>query len=276
MIWFFAGVSALYALVGQRAESLTLLAALLPLVGMDVYLHRRTQASTEGLRTRLATTARVLRDGEMSGVPAADVVPGDLLVVRAGETFSADGIIVAGRDLQAEESSLTGEAYPVPKRPPDALGAGPEPFVAHEHWAFAGTRLLTGEARVRIAWTGAETVYGGIVRSAVGGHVRTRLQAAIQNLVTLLVVAAAVLCLGVAIARLRQGHGWIDALVSAVTLATAALPEEFPVVFTVFLGVGVYRLARRQALVRRAVSVENIGRASAPTRPGRSPRAGSS
>jgi Ca2+-transporting ATPase len=261
MIWFFAGVSALYALVGQPAESLTLLAALVPLVGMDVYLHRRTQASTEGLRTRLATTARVVRDGVVCEVAAIDVVPGDVAIVRAGEAFAADGIVVAGADLQAEESSLTGEAYPLAKRPLDTVAAGPEPFVAHEHWTFAGTRLLTGEARVRVAWTGADTVYGGIVRSAAGGrHARTPLQSAIQNLVTVLVVAASVLCLGVAVARLRQGHGWIDALVSAVTLATAALPEEFPVVFTVFLGVGVYRLARRQALVRRAVSVENIGR----------------
>jgi len=74
--------------------------------------------------------------------------------------------------------------------------------------------------------------------------------------------AALVLCAILIIVRLRQGHGWLDATISAVTLATAALPEEFPVVFAFFLGVGVYRLARSGALVRRAVSVENIGRVS--------------
>jgi Ca2+-transporting ATPase len=73
-------------------------------------------------------------------------------------------------------------------------------------------------------------------------------------------VAAVVLCLVLAVVRWRQGHGWVDAVVSAVTLAVAALPEEFPVAFTFFLGAGIYRLARRQALVRRAVSVENVGR----------------
>ena len=88
----------------------------------------------------------------------------------------------------------------------------------------------------------------------------TPLQAALARLVFVLVAAATVLCLGLALARLQQGHGWLDAFVSAVTLAVAALPEEFPVAFTFFLGLGVYRLARRQALVRRAVSVENIGR----------------
>jgi Ca2+-transporting ATPase len=264
MIWFLAGTSAVYALVGQALEALTLLAAIVPLVGMDLFLHRRTQASTEGLQSRLATTARVVRDGAPREVPARDLVPGDLVLVGPGESFPADGIVLEGALLQADESALTGEAYPVVKRPPAAAPRdGGEPFVDHEHWGFAGTRLLTGSAALRVAFTGGETVYGEIVRSAVSGtHALTPLQGAIRNLVNVLIVVASVICLIVAVARWRQGYGWVDALVSAVTLATAALPEEFPVVFTFFLGVGVYRLARRQALVRRAVSVENIGRVS--------------
>ena len=128
---------------------------------------------------------------------------------------------------------------------------------------FAGTRLLTGEARVRVAFTGGETLYGEIVRSATQGtHEITPLQAAIGRLVKVLIVAALFVCLALAAVRLYQGHGWLDALISAVTLATAAIPEEFSVVFTFFLGVGVYRMAQHQALVRRAVTVENIGRVS--------------
>ncbi len=264
MLWFLAGTSVLYAAVGQGVEALTLLAAIVPLAGMDVYLHRRTRAATEGLVSRLAASARVVRDGAPYLVPARDVVAGDLALVGPGEPFPADGIIVAGAELQTDESALTGEAYPAPKSP---LAAGPrdgeEVFVEHEHWGFAGTRLLTGQATLRVAFTGGETVYGEIVRSATSGtRARTPLQGAIASLVTVLVTVASVLCLIMAWARLRQGYGWVDALVSAVTLATAALPEEFPVVFTFFLGVGVYRLARRQTLVRRAVSVENIGRVS--------------
>ena len=107
----------------------------------------------------------------------------------------------------------------------------------------------------------ARLLYGQIVQSAwAGEHVRTPLQHAVVSLVTVLIIAAAILCLALAATRYRQGHGIIDAALSAVTLAIAALPEEFPVVFTFFLGVGVYRLAQRQALVRRAVVVENIGR----------------
>jgi len=264
MIWFLVGTSVLYGFLGERAESITLLAASLPLVGMDAFLHRRTRASTEGLSTRLASGATVIRNGAEIDLPAVEAVPGDLAVVRAGEPFPADGIIVAGDKLQVDESALTGEAYPVSKRSLDALSnGGAEPIVDSEHWGFAGTRLLTGRALLRIAFTGSETVYGEIVRSAVGGaRARTPLQAAIASLVSVLIGAAVVICLILSFVRLRQGYGWVDALVSAVTLAVAALPEEFPVVFTFFLGVGVYRLARRQALVRRAVSVENIGRVS--------------
>ena len=129
------------------------------------------------------------------------------------------------------------------------------------HWVAAGTLLLTGRARVRLAYTGPETLYGEIVRLALQGtHARTPLQAAIGRLVAMLLAAALLMCVVLAVIRLYQGYGIVDALLSAVTLGVAALPEEFPVVFTFFLGAGVYRLAKRQALVRRAVAVENIGR----------------
>jgi Ca2+-transporting ATPase len=262
MIWFLGGTGALYAALGDRAEAVTLLLSLVPLAGMDAYLHRRTQASTEGLSSRLAVTARVVRDAAEASVPATDVVPGDLVLVAAGESFPADGVVVGGQQVQVDESSLTGEAHPVWKRTlADLPDRTAEPMVDGAHWAFAGTRLLTGAAEVRVAFTGRETLYGEIVRTAAGGaKARTPLQAALARLVLVLVAAATALCLGLALVRLRQGHGLLDAFLSAVTLAVAALPEEFPVAFTFFLGVGVYRLARRQALVRRAVSVENIGR----------------
>lgn len=261
MLWFLIGTSALFALIGDMREAVILLIALIPLMGMDAFLHRRTQASTEGLSGRLATRAMVMRDGRFQELPATDLVPGDLIEVSAGESFPADAVVLSGETLQVDESALTGEAYPVRKR-----AIGPDiarlmPLVDEEHWGFAGTRLLTGSARLRVIYTGADTLYGEIVRSAMrGSHDRTPLQRAIGNLVGVLVVAALLLCLTLAFVRWQQGHGLVDALLSAVTLAVAALPEEFPVVFTFFLGVGVFRLAKRQALVRRAVVVENIGR----------------
>ncbi len=265
MIWFLIGIGTLYGLIGERAEALTLLAAIVPLSGMDAFLHRRTQASTAGLQTRLASRATVVRDGVPIEIAASQVVPGDLALVGTGEPFPADGVILDGEALQVDESTLTGEAYPIRKYPIRALPQTTrEPLVENEHWGLAGTRVLTGRAGLRVVYTGGETLYGEIVRSAVGGpQPRTPLQQSIAQLVTALVAVAGILCLILAFVRLQQGYGWVDALVSALTLAVAALPEEFPVVFTFFLGVGVYRLARRQALVRRAVSVENIGRVSA-------------
>ena len=263
MIWFLVGTGLVYAWLGSYAEAATLLAAILPLAGMDAFLHRRTRVSTEGLGRQLAQTARVVRDGVLLEIPASELVPGDRVRVETGEPFPADGLIVAGEHLQADESSLTGEAWPVPKQALAAMPArsGEAAWIDGSQWGFAGTRLLTGRAELTVAYTGGQTLYGEIVRAAAAGkRERTPLQTAISSLVALLTAAAGVLCLILAAVRLRQGHGWVDALVSAATLAVAALPEEFPVVFAAFLGVGVYRLARRKALVRRGVSVENIGR----------------
>ena len=192
-----------------------------------------------------------------------ELVPGDLAVVRAGSPFPADGIVIAGDELQADESALTGEAYPVRKRPfrGTALGRGPSRAVDTEHWGHAGTRLLTGTRdAARRVHRRRDALRRDRALRAQRQPARDAAQARDRRSRGVLLAAAAVLCVILAVVRLRQGYGWVDALVSAVTLAVAALPEEFPVVFTFFLGVGVYRLARRKALVRRAVSVENIGR----------------
>jgi len=265
MLWFLLSTSVVYFVLGDTAEAIVLLLAVLPLTGMDAFLHHRTEASTAGLETRLAAHANVIRDGREQRVAAQEVVVGDLVVLRAGDLVAADGVLRKSTELQVEESSLTGEAYPVRKAPLTAHPAGNEdPLVEGAQWGFAGTRVLSGEGLLCVVNTGKDTLYGQIVRTAsVGGTRATPLQAAINQLVVVLSVAAAALCILLALVRVTQGHGWLDALVSAATLAVAALPEEFPVAFTFFLGAGVYRLARRHALVRRAVSVENIGRVTA-------------
>ncbi len=258
MIWFLLATSGLFGLIGQYTDMVVLLLAILPLFGMDLYLHHRTQASIEGLRGVLASKAQVVRDGQTLLVRAEDIVPGDLVRVGPGETFPADAVIVAGDRLKAEESSLTGEAYPVVKQAHQISAP-----LKDASWAFAGTRLLTGNADLRVIFTGADTIFGEIVRSVMGGPAEpTRLQQEVAKLVKFLLIIAAAICILLAGVRLWQGFGMIDAFLSAATLAVAAIPEEFPVVLTFFLGVGVYRLGRKGALVRRGVAVENIGRVS--------------
>ena len=259
MLWFLLGTSGLFAVIGDTTEALVLLAALVPFIGMDIFLHWRTQASIEGLRSRLASEATVLRDGSRQLLPAASLVPGDLAEVAAGALFPADGILLAGEGVQADESSLTGESWPVRKAP---LIAGGDPGTAAEgNWVFAGTRVLTGTAQVRIAYTGRETLYGEIVRSATSTGASHAAAARHRHPGRGARGGRSRPLRGAASVRIAQGHGIVDALVSAVRWR-CALPEEFPVVFTFFLGVGVYRLARKQALVRRAVVVESIGRVS--------------
>jgi Ca2+-transporting ATPase len=265
MLWFLVVSSMLFIVLGDIKEAIILLIAVIPLVGMDFYLHHRTTASTAGLRTLLASRAIVIRDGKEQNVAADELVPGDLVLVKQGEPFPADGILVQTENVQVDESALTGEAWPVHKYSIDSMIiADHVKSLDGQYWGMAGTRILSGAGSLRITHTGRNTLYGEIVRSATNGeHSRTPLQQAIAQLVIVLLIAAASICLILAVVRLHQGYGLIDALLSAVTLAVAALPEEFPVVFTFFLGVGVHRLARHKALVRRAVAVENIGRISA-------------
>lgn len=264
MLWFLLTTSALFAITREYAEALILLFALIPFLGMDAYLHHRTQASTESLGSRLAAHARVLRNEIELTVNTIELVPGDIVLLSAGETIPADGIFVSVHQFQVDESTLTGEAFPVRKLAPENLTRlQTSDLVEDQHWGFAGTNTLSGSARMMVTYTGKVTVYGEIIQSVIhGSHERTPLQQAVASLVKILLIIASIICVILAGTRLYQGHDLIDALLSGLTLAVAALPEEFPVVLTFFLGVGVYRLARRQALVRRAVVVENIGRIS--------------
>jgi Ca2+-transporting ATPase len=262
MLWFLVVTALLFFFLGDHLEAAILAAAILPLLGMDAFLHRRTQASSESLHGYIAERSRVRRDGRALMVSTVALVPGDLVLLQAGDSIPADGLFAAGSGLQVDESALTGEAWPVAKAPlPEDFAPDRDRGIDDAHWGKAGTRLLTGEAQLLVAFTGPATLYGEIVRLArLGSHAHTPLQQAISKLVGLLLVAALALCLLLATVRWAQGFGLLDALVSAVTLAIAALPEEFPVVFSFFLGAGIYRMARRQALVRRAVVVESIGR----------------
>ena len=260
MIWFLVGTAILFLCLGEYSEAIILAAAIFPIIGMDVFLHRRTEASTRGLLARLASNADVIRDGKETRIPSVELVPGDLVLVQAGGYFPADGLILSGSNLQADESSLTGEALPVRKAALAHPPGGHFP-VNEDNWVMAGSRLLTGSARIRIVFTGTETLYGEIASlSRSLSQERTPLQKAVIRLVQFLLVIAVALCILLAGIRIAQGYGPADAVLSAATLGIAALPEEFPVVLSFYLGLGVYRLARRRALVRRAVVVENIGR----------------
>jgi Ca2+-transporting ATPase len=265
MIGFLVGIGTVLLITGETADAITLFVAVLPLLLMDAFLHWRTQASTATLKSQLSSVAHVIRDGKEVEIDSRDLVPGDVVVLSPGLLLPADGVFERAKEVQVDESVLTGESFPVIKKTitvdPFSLASEQETKVNLQELGYAGTRILTGEGLLRVLFTGARTSYGEVVHSVSRmPHERTPLQKSISQLVQVLIVVAVAFCLLLAGVRIYQGHGWLDALLSAATLAVAAIPEEFPVVFTFFLGVGIYRLAKKRALVRKAVSVENIGR----------------
>lgn len=265
MIWFLLGIGGVFLFVGQNADAALLFVAIIPLVLMDSLLHWRAKSATSGLKKQLSFRVRVFRNSSEVSLDSKELVPGDLVVITPDLLLPADGIFQQSEGLQIDESILTGEAFPIQKQrflhDPFELAQSGEIVVNPEAFGYAGTRVLTGKGLLRVLFTGKSTAYGEVIQSVAAiPQEKTPLQKAIAKLVEGLVFAAAVFCVLLAGVRMYQGYGWLDALLSAATLAVAALPEEFPVVFTFFLGVGVYRLAKKHALVRRAVSIENIGR----------------
>ena len=228
MIWFLAGTASLFFVLGDYTEAAVLAAALIPIMCMDAYLHRRTKASAEGLSKLLAEHVRVVRGGSEVDIPARSLVPGDLVLTQANAPFPADGVLVGGDNLQVDASALTGESLPVRKAVFTAALAGASDMAVDDTcWAMAGTRLLTGEARMQVVFTGAETLYGQIVRTAqIGTGQRTPLQQAIGKLVAGLLVVAVILCLVLAGVRLAQGFGWVDRAAGKRRPARPACPGE--------------------------------------------------
>ncbi len=265
MIWFLLGIGALFLFTNQMSDGLTLILAVLPLILMDAFLHWRTKNQLTPLKGQLNSKVIVLRDEVEKEINSLDVVPGDIILVHPGLLLPVDGIFLRTEKLQIDESAMTGESVPITKGqtlidPFDLVDQG-EVKIPAEHLGQAGTRVLTGTGDLLVLLTGLKTSYGEIVQSVINmPHQQTPLQKSMGTLVRSLIYFALGFCLLLILIRLYQGFSWIDALLSGATLAVAAIPEEFPVVFTFFLGVGIYRLAKNKVLVRKAVSVENIGR----------------
>lgn len=265
MVLFLFVLGVIFIFLHDYKEGITLLLAVIPLLLMDVFLHWRARSASQLLTEDLLGSVKVIRHNLEQTIPTQELVPGDIVKISPGEVIPADGILELANDIKIDESALTGESFPNVKIAhtihfPSAI-AKQTLNIKDQEFVSAGTRVLTGFGILRVVATGEYTIYGEIIRSVTQvKHEQTPLQIHISKLVKYLMGGALFFCLFLALIRILQGHGWIDALLSSATLAIAAIPEEFPMVFTFFLGLGVYRLAKKGALVRRAVSVENIGR----------------
>jgi Ca2+-transporting ATPase len=238
----------LYAALGERAEAATLGAWILALVALTVYQRRRTDAAVAALRDLTSPRARVVRDGAAIRIAGAEVVRGDVVLLSEGDRIPADGELIAPGHLSVDTSLLTGESVPVEKRHPD------DPALA------SGTLVVRGQAAMRVTATGARSQIGAIGASLDAlKPSRTRLEQEVDRAVRRLawfglgVSACIVIGFG-----LRQG-AWLEGLLAGVATAMALLPEELPVVLTVFFALGAARLSQHRVLARRVQAIEALG-----------------
>ncbi len=245
--------AATYTVLGRVQDAVVALVALVPIVAVSLVLELRAEHALEGLRRLTAPVARAIRDGHEELVPAIDLVPGDAIVLREGDVIPADGRLISGADLVVDESLLTGESQPLTK----SLQSDDDAAL------WAGTTVLAGRAIAAVGVTGSRTRYGmiGVLVSSITPQ-PTPLQALIRGLLVRLSVVALAFSAGVIVLEVVRGRTVADAVIAGVSLAMAAIPEEFPMVFALYLGLGAWRLARDHALVRRLVGVETLGATS--------------
>jgi len=227
----------------------------------------RSERALEALRNMLSPTASVLRDGKESGIPAKEIVPGDVLVLRAGDKVPADARLIDTARLQLNEASLTGESTPVDKK---TSPVNEDSAIAdRSDMVFSGTEVTYGKGVAAVVSTGTNTEFGKIAKQVTEVVVeKTPLERRMEELgkwlgYLCLIVASAVVGIGVLrrfLAEGTVGMGFaLEMLLFGVALAVAAVPEALPAIVTGSLAIGMRRMAKRNALVRKMASVETLG-----------------
>jgi Ca2+-transporting ATPase len=239
----------IYLLLGDVREAAILGASIIVVMSITVVQERKSERALEALRDLSSPRALVIRDGTPVRIAGADVVRGDLMLLAEGDRVPADGELAQANELMVDESLLTGESLPVEKR----AGMG----------VYSGTLVVKGQGRAEVTSTGARTEFGRIGASLATLDIeKTRLQRDSARIVKVVAAAALVFCLALALYYGATRGDWLGGILAAITLAMAALPEEIPVVLTVFLALGAWRIARHGVLTRRMPAIETLGSAT--------------
>ncbi|HEY1283778.1 MAG TPA: cation-translocating P-type ATPase [Steroidobacteraceae bacterium] len=258
------GAAVLYAAIGDLAEAIVLGAFATVSVSIAVVQRGRSERVLEKLKDLSSPRALVLRDGARKRIAGREVVPGDLLVVTEGDRVAADGLLLEASDIRVDESLLTGESVPVRKvaareRETSAGAPGGDDLPQ----LFSGTLVLRGTGLARVTATGPASEMGKIGRAVTAIETEqprlgreTRRIVVVFAWVGLFISAFAVLLYG-----LLRG-AWIEGLLGGIALGMSMLPEEFPLVLTVFMVMGAWRLSRSRVLTRRATAIETLGAAT--------------
>jgi|AGTN01.1.fsa_nt_gi ATPase, P-type (transporting), HAD superfamily, subfamily IC len=242
-----------------------LLGFVLLIIGITIFQERRTEYALAALRRLSSPRALVIRDGRSERIAGRDVVEGDLVVLADGDRVPADGVLLEAVNLLVDESILTGESVPVRKiaREGERIAEKPRPGGDGLPYVFSGTLVVKGEGTCRVTATGVRSEMGkigGAIRTSRPG--RSRLQQETGRIVRRITLAGLVLCGVVVTVYGLTRHDWVNGFLTGLTLAMAVLPEEYPVVLTVYLALGAWRISRKNVLTRRMPAVETLGSAT--------------
>ncbi|KKW91740.1 cation-translocating P-type ATPase [Sphingobium chungbukense] len=254
----------IYLLLGDGTEALVLLGFAGLSILITIVQEARTERTLEALRDLSAPRALVIRDGETVRIPGREVVHGDMLVLEAGDRVAADALLIEARELEADESLLTGEAVPVRKR---AAQAGDpdraEPGGDDTPYLFSGAVITHGGGIARVSATGLRSRIGQIGRFLETLETEVpHLQKETARMVSLCAVGGVTIALLVVLLDGWLRGDWMAAFLAGIATAMSLLPEEFPVVLTIFLAMGAWRIAQVGVLTRRASAIEALGAAT--------------
>ncbi len=255
----------LYLILGDIPEGLMLLSFVLVIMGIEFYQENKTEKALDALKNLASPRALVIRDGVEKRIPGREVVTEDMVVLQEGDRVPADAVVLYSVNLSADESLLTGESVPVRKIEWDEKnkdksmtpGGDDLPFV------WSGSMIVQGNGIVRVKATGSSTELGKIGKAIEGiKEEPTKLKKEMGSLVKKLAYIGIALCLIVVVIYSYTRGDLLKGFLAGITLAMAMLPEEFPVVLTVFLALGAWRISKKNVLTRKSSAVETLGSAT--------------
>jgi Ca2+-transporting ATPase len=252
----------LSALLGHTVEAIAIAVIVLFAVLLGFIQEYRAERAIEALRQMAAPSATVIRDGREMSVPARHLVPGDVILLQTGDKIPADGRLISSINLQVEESPLTGESVPVEKQT-EPLTTDDLAIGDRKNMVYAGTSVTYGRGSAVVVATAMQTEFGQIAQMLQTVETtKTPLQENLHRVGLVLARAALVIVAIIVALGLFRGQPFIEMLIFGIALAVAVVPEALPAVVTISLAIGVQRMVKRNALVRRLPAVETLGSTS--------------
>ncbi len=250
--------SGISALTGDVTNFLLIGFMVLFSVTLDFVQEHRAGKAAASLRQSVSVRAMVVRDGKQFEVPVAEVVPGDLVVLSAGDMIPADGRVLEAHDFFVKQALLTGETYPVEKRPGEAAAGASEPQDA-ANAVFMGTTVISGSARIQVVKTGTGTAIGAIADSLTRQAPPTAFEIGTHRFGLLIMRLTILLVLFVLLVNALLHRPWLESFLFAVALAVGLTPELLPMVVSLTLSRGALHMAKKRVIVKRLASIQNLG-----------------